>query len=415
MRYNFGGSECVHRRPCVVILGFMKLLRFALLIVLLAPTAFAQGVRVLPGLTVTLPGGGVVPFPIFRACIEPATGTNCTPPASLFFDRAMQQVAPNPITGDVNGNIPVVYVAPSRIHLQINGPGITQIDMSDIVADDATQLALGVQNVTASATPTFDTAQFSVFQMTLTLNVTSSTALNPIAGRTIAFSLCQDVTGGRSFTWPASFIRPPPVSGKASTCTNALFYYDAIAAGWRQLAPTADNVQALEYLGSTFLAAGAPSSAVVTIPARDYILCRGRITGYASADVAMWQLNSDVVAADYQTRYIVFSNAASPVVSSVNYCNSGCSAAAPGIPLGDNQITVGRITELECTNVLNKNKVCNIRHAFESTSSTAFNALSVGYAEFFNTAAQITSVNLATLNGFNMFSNSGFVCFGRNF
>lgn len=376
---------------------------------------YAQGLRVAPGLTVTVPNGPAVSFPVFRVCTEPATGTNCTPLANLFLDRAMTQAASNPITGDVNGNIPVVYTVPGRVHLQITSAIIAQIDMADIVVADATQLALGVQNVVASATPAFDTAQFSVFQMTLTLNVTSSTALNPIAGRTIAFSLCQDATGGRSFAWPASFIRPPPLSGAPLGCTNALFYYDALAAGWRQLAPTADNVQALEYLGSTFLPIGAPTTSTATFPGRDYIICRGRITGYASADVAMWQLDGDVTPADYQTRYIVFSNAATPAVSSVNYCSAGCSAAAPGIPLGDNQITVGRITELECTNVLNKNKVCNIRHAFESASSTTFNALSVGYAQFFNTTAQITSVRLATLNGFNMFSNSGFVCFGRNF
>jgi hypothetical protein len=167
-----------------------------------------------------------------------------------------------------------------------------------------------------------------------------------------------------------------------------------------------NGFQGLDYLGSTVLPVSAASSSTVTftdqagnVVGKDYILCRGRITGYAPADIAMWVLDGDVA----------------PALSSVNFCSSGCSAAAAGIPMGDAAITVGRITEIECTNVLNKNKLCNIRHGWESTSSIVFNSLALGYAQWFSTTAQITSVKLQTLGGNNMFSNSGFVCFGKNF
>jgi hypothetical protein len=177
-----------------------------------------------------------------------------------------------------------------------------------------------------------------------------------------------------------------------------------------------NGLGALEYLGSTFLAASASSTSTVTIAAKDYLICRGRITGYGGGgDIAMWVWNGDVTAANYQTRYIIFSNAATPLNTSVNFCSAGCSAAAGGIPLGDAAITVGRNNEIECTNFATKNKVCNLRHSWESTSSTVFNSTGMGYAEWFNTTNQITNVKLVTLTGQVMGAGSGFVCFGKTF
>lgn len=177
-----------------------------------------------------------------------------------------------------------------------------------------------------------------------------------------------------------------------------------------------NGFQALEYLGSTFLTVAANTTSTVTIAGKDYLICRGRITGYGGGgDIAMWVWNGDVTAANYQTRYIVFSNAATPLNTSANYCSAGCLAAAGGIPLGDAVITVGRNNEIECTNFATKNKVCNLRHSWESTSSTVFNSTAIGYAEWFNTTNQITSVRLATLNGNNMGAGSGFVCLGKTF
>lgn len=397
----------------------MKTLLLVAFLAMSSVLSTAQGVRCCVGLTVTTPTGAAVPNPAVRVCAEPASGISCTPlvPGGLFLDRGLTIPTTNPVIGDVNGNYPVFYVAPGgRLHLQITAPNITQVDMADVVIGDQSQLTLGVQALAFSATPVFDSSAASMFQMTLTGNVTSSTALAPIAGRVIGVSLCQDATGGRTFAWPANFLRPPVVAGKALSCTVATFYYDATITNWRQLAANGDNINALEYLGSTSLPVSSPTSIVVTIAPRDYILCRARITGYpAPGDIAQWQLNSDAVAADYQTRYIVFSNAVTPLLSSANYCSSGCTAAATGIPLGDAAIQVQRISELECINFATKNKVCNVRHAWESSSSLTFNSLSMGYAEWFNTTSQITSVNLQTLAGLNMFSGSGFMCFGKNF
>lgn len=58
--------------------------------------------------------------------------------------------------------------------------------------------------VAFSATPVFDCATGTTFDMTLTGNVTSSTAINLTAGQQITFMIVQDGTGGRTFVWPAN-------------------------------------------------------------------------------------------------------------------------------------------------------------------------------------------------------------------
>src|SRR3990167_6271513 len=95
------------------------------------------------------------------------------------------------------------------------------------------------QAVTYSATPTFDAAAASIFAMTLTGNVTSSTVSSATTGRIIELVLCQDGVGGRAFAWPATFLRPPTVASGASACTNTSFFYDGT--NWRQLAAPGDS------------------------------------------------------------------------------------------------------------------------------------------------------------------------------
>jgi hypothetical protein len=63
-----------------------------------------------------------------------------------------------------------------------------------------------VTTVSYSATPTFDAATADSFYITLTGNVTSSTLSNIAAGRTIAFKIICDGTGGRSFVWPTNVL-----------------------------------------------------------------------------------------------------------------------------------------------------------------------------------------------------------------
>jgi len=85
--------------------------------------------------------------------------------------------------------------------------------------------------VSFSTTPTFTvTARTSVenFQITLTGNVTSSTltTTNATNGQDIAFKICQDGTGSRTFVWPTNVVNPGAIPTAASTCGKQVFRFD---------------------------------------------------------------------------------------------------------------------------------------------------------------------------------------------
>ena len=85
--------------------------------------------------------------------------------------------------------------------------------------------------VTYSATPTFTaTSNLSAWIITLTGNVTSSTLATPTAGQRLAFNICQDGTGGRTFAWPTGFTAAATISPVASVCTRQEFTWDGSAA-----------------------------------------------------------------------------------------------------------------------------------------------------------------------------------------
>jgi hypothetical protein len=99
-----------------------------------------------------------------------------------------------------------------------------------------TSLVVGTQSVTFNATPTFNSSASTLFRMTLTGNVTSSTISNAATGRIIYFNICQDATGSRTFAWPTSVLTSPTVGTAASFCTSVGFIYDGT--NWRALDDT---------------------------------------------------------------------------------------------------------------------------------------------------------------------------------
>jgi hypothetical protein len=84
----------------------------------------------------------------------------------------------------------------------------------------------GVAVVSYSATPTFDLSLGSLQKITLTGNVTSSTASNPMAGAIYTWEICQDATGSRTFVFPGSFKGTMNIGSTASTCSVQSFVYD---------------------------------------------------------------------------------------------------------------------------------------------------------------------------------------------
>jgi hypothetical protein len=80
-----------------------------------------------------------------------------------------------------------------------------------------------VNTVTFSATPTFNLALGSFQKITLTGNVTSSTLSNLAVGQSIAFLICQDATGSRTFVWPTPVKGGITVGSTISTCSAQSF------------------------------------------------------------------------------------------------------------------------------------------------------------------------------------------------
>ena len=112
---------------------------------------------------------------------------------------------------------------------------VQQWSVDGVISGDLeTALVIGTTAVTFSSTPTFDSSTASYFSITLTGNVTSSTISNASDGRIIYFNICQDSTGSRTFTWPASVLTAPTVGPGPSVCTSVSFIYDGT--NWRELA-----------------------------------------------------------------------------------------------------------------------------------------------------------------------------------
>ncbi len=92
-----------------------------LFVLLTALPAFGQGVRLDDVVIRASAGFGGATI---RVCTSAATGTPCTPLASIFSDRALTVAKPNPFTADSSGNYNF-YAASSVYIVQISGSGIT--------------------------------------------------------------------------------------------------------------------------------------------------------------------------------------------------------------------------------------------------------------------------------------------------
>lgn len=81
--------------------------------------------------------------------------------------------------------------------------------------------------VTFSATPAFAYGSgATTFEITLTGNVTSSTASGAAAGQGATFIVCQDATGSRTFTWPTGFKGAMTIGTTAGKCNVQTFVFD---------------------------------------------------------------------------------------------------------------------------------------------------------------------------------------------
>jgi hypothetical protein len=176
------------------------------------------------------------------------------------------------VSGNLSGNGNATFTGtvtgsniPGNILQQIFSSGVGQtqrtafnmmagLTCSDNAGTSRTDCRLGtLTTVTFSATPTFDASTASTFKLTLTGNVTSSTLSNAVAGEPLAFEICQDGVGGRTFVPPANVQGWLTISSTAGACSLEVFYFDG------------SNAQPDLLAGLTGDATSSPGSTVTTV------------------------------------------------------------------------------------------------------------------------------------------------------
>jgi hypothetical protein len=87
--------------------------------------------------------------------------------------------------------------------------------------------AFSQNSVTQSgSSATFNLALGNGQTITLSGNVSTVTVSNPTTGGVYQFLICQNSTGGYTFTWPAAFHGPMAVGATPSDCSAQSFYYN---------------------------------------------------------------------------------------------------------------------------------------------------------------------------------------------
>ncbi len=111
----------------------------------------------------------------------------------------------------------VLYDSTGTAQVTLTGSGSIQ---------GSTRVFGGVNNITFSATPTFDASLGNTQTITLTGNVTSSTLSNCTAGEQLVFDITEDATGGRTFVAPTTMKGFGALNTAASKHNVQAFYCD---------------------------------------------------------------------------------------------------------------------------------------------------------------------------------------------
>lgn len=150
----------------------------------------------------------------------------------------------------------------------------------------------GFVTVTSSATPIFDLTKGNVQQLTMSVNVSSSSVNQPAitAGQFLYLLICQDGTGGRTFTFPASFQTPlPTISVTPGKCSASTWVWSASFNTWINTggsgggggsstpAPPAFSIQKAD-AGALNLAASSISDNGTTVTVSEPVVLGGSLT-----------------------------------------------------------------------------------------------------------------------------------------
>jgi hypothetical protein len=147
-------------------------------------------------------------------------GSTCasgSPPADIYTVAI-------PVTGGVVAGAPTQY-QPVTNQVISNGTCISVTNNTAVAFTTTCQQSF--TPVAFSTTPAFAYGNgVNTFEITLTGNVSSSSVSGAVAGQSANFIICQDGTGSRTFTWPASFHGAMTIGSTASKCNGQSFAYD---------------------------------------------------------------------------------------------------------------------------------------------------------------------------------------------
>ena len=219
--------------PVAIVASTLIVFLFALLVLVIPAQAQTKSLLPVPKIQFLDLNGN----PLAGGKVETFISGTSTPQAT-FTDQTGATPNANPVILDAAGRSDI-WLTPGlsyRITVK-NSSDVQQWSVDGVTSGTlSTNLVVGSTAVTFTSTPTFDSSANAYFRMTLTGNVTSSTISNSVDGGIIYFNICQDATGGRTFTWPASVLNAPTVGSGVSVCTSASFIYDGT--NWREIAPS---------------------------------------------------------------------------------------------------------------------------------------------------------------------------------
>jgi hypothetical protein len=171
--------------------------------------------------------------------------------------------------------------------------------------------------------------------------------------------------------------------------------------------PVFDPARGMEFLGSLRLSGSAVTTGVLTIAPREQLLILCNIAGYSGGDIASLRFNGDT-AANYWDRHL------SSQKTTTTWTNTE-TASTTLIRLAANGVTQGRTVQVSIMNIANVSKPVSMTVCTLTGAPATVGLIDIGWGEWVNTSAQITSVEMRTAGGsITMPAGTGFTVYGVN-
>ena len=140
-------------------------------------------------------------------------------PKATYTDTSGTVANTNPVILDANGEASICLGQGYYKFVLADANGVVLKTVDNVPGLMASP---GMLVVPFSANPEFNAALASIFDITLSGDVTSSTLTNVVAGQLVTFIVAQDATGNRAFAWPSnvhSVVEPDKTANAISVQT----------------------------------------------------------------------------------------------------------------------------------------------------------------------------------------------------